>query len=67
MKILKPELTIGNNKHYLPTLLIMEKCLVNHIDRFSKRKDVCFKNDKVKEYSERLNIVRYSIKHYTHL
>jgi hypothetical protein len=64
MKILKPELTIGNNKHYLPTLLIMEKCLVDHIDRFSKRKDVCFKNDKVKEYAERLLIVKNSIQHY---
>jgi|APGre2960657404_1045060.scaffolds.fasta_scaffold129488_2 hypothetical protein len=67
MKILKPELTIGNNKHYLPTLLIMEKCLINHIDRFNKRKDVCFKSDKINEYSERLNIVRHSIGYYKQL
>lgn len=64
MKILKPELTIGNNKHYLSTLLIMEKCLVKHLDRFDKRKDVCFKSDKLNEYNERLLIVRNSIQHY---
>ena len=64
MKILKPELTIGNNKHYLSSLLIMEKCLVKHLVRFDKRKDVCFKSDKLNEYNERLRIVRYSIQHY---
>jgi hypothetical protein len=67
MEILKPELTIGNNKYYLPTLLIMEKCLINHIFRFGKRKDVCFKSDKLNEYNERLNVVRGSIAYYEHL
>ena len=67
MKILKPELTIGNNKHYLPTLLIMEKCLVKHLARFDKRGDVCFKSDKLNEYNERLSIVRHSIGYYKQL